>query len=1312
MLMITAAAHRVHVTAADLLTPLWDVLRIVRSLTDGEFTASRRIGPQSVEARWACAIDVLVYSGEHLGRDAWRLPNSRDDLQSYTSDDTELRVCGRPGAFGSRPHRNANPCRLLMPGNMQCPHCGSDTTAPRNICTVCGESIAEPTKAAHLSRERIATRSGVLADITLESPPGRSSADGTPIGPFAVGQNLGRRYHVIKLLGVGGMGAVYQCWDEELGMPIALKVIRPEIVADSEAAEHLERRFKRELTLARKVTHKNVVRIHDLGEIDGIKYITMPYIEGTDLATLMRREGRLSAPRTLALVRQIVAGLVAAHEAGVVHRDLKPANIMVTEEDQAYVMDFGIARIAVDATTMVGVVGTVEYMAPEQASGQSVDQRADVYALGLILHDMLIGRRATVGESSLGELMQRMRQALPSLQTVDPTIPEALDRIVARCTEPDASARYQTSADLAADLARLDADGHAHGDLTAAAPVAIPARTTLQRLRVPIALGAAAVALAVVVFVSGRARWRSTRPVPPSESVSVAIVPFRNASGDTALDTLGSSLAAVLASDLGQSAYLRTIPSDRLRQVLHDLHVSSDSTFDRDTLRRLGEFSNAQTIVWGQWVKIGNQIQILATLQDLRHTGGATTLKAEASSENALLGAVDHLAAEVREHLVTSPAMLQKLTAASFKPSSQSFQALRFYNDGLDFVRQGNHPEAVKRFMAATQGDAAFALAYSKLAQSYAALGYDDQAEQASRTAIDLSDPLPPHEKYLIEANDARIRHDTAKAIAAYENLAQASPDDPTILFDLGSLYEGAGTLTKARDRFARALQRDPKSVDTLLANGRILIKLQKPDAALDYLNSALSLAIQLENEVAHGNVVQALGIAYKRLDKPGEALRYYRESLEIRRNLGEKSAVAASLNEIGQIQAQMGQVADATASYTEALDLRRQIGDRRGIGTVLINLASLYEARGRSDAALDTYKQVLTIARELGDEHLRAECLNNIGVIYASKGEFEEAVTNHEAALAIREKQNAPGELAETVHNLADAWSKTGQYEKALAQYRRALELERSAGNQRGAAIVSYSLGEIFELQGRYRAAVESKEEAVRRFRQLKERSFWMAEILTGYGSALSQAGRTSDATPALDEALQVARNLDNHVLIAQTLNAQGDRLYYLGDRGGARALFDQAVQEASLTSDRRLMLESKINVAKLDVAGPSALSGAALTRLVVLGREADGAGLKHLSVECALFHAEGLVTRREYSAARQELGRVLDRSANLGLRTLQAKAYYLLATTLTSPADASTAHRHYADAARILEDVSRESGADVLKRADLSMVYSESKR
>src|SRR5215204_4624305 len=168
------------------------------------------------------------------------------------------------------------------------------------------------------------------------------SAGGRPAkarGPLEIGQRFGSRYHILRQLGIGGMGAVYQAWDAELGVAVALKVIRPEVMHDPAAAQDIERRFKQELLLARQVTHKNVVRIHDLGEIDGIKYITMSFIQGADLATVLQKDGTLAVPAALRITRQIAAGLLAAHEAGVVHRDLKPANIMI-EGEQSIIMDF------------------------------------------------------------------------------------------------------------------------------------------------------------------------------------------------------------------------------------------------------------------------------------------------------------------------------------------------------------------------------------------------------------------------------------------------------------------------------------------------------------------------------------------------------------------------------------------------------------------------------------------------------------------------------------------------------------------------------------------------------------------------------------------------------------------------------------------------------------------------------------------------------------------------------------------------------------------------------------------------------------
>src|SRR5688572_14574922 len=303
-------------------------------------------------------------------------------------------------------------------------------------------------------------------------------------GPLEVGQSFGPRYHIIRLLGAGGMGAVYQAWDAELGVAVAIKVIRPEVMEDPATAEEVGRRFKRELLLARQVTHKNVVRIHDIGDIDGIKYITMSYVEGTDLATVLKKDGRRSIPELLHIARAVVSGLVAAHSAGVVHRDLKPANIMISKEGEALIMDFGIAHSTGDAgaapkpgagvvpehltrnathhaaTTLGSIVGTVEYMAPEQARGEAIDERVDIYAFGLILYDTLLGRRRiSSGAAAVEELQRRMKAPPPPLQALEPDIPAPLAALVGRCVEPDAAKRFQTSAEVAAELDRLDDKG-------------------------------------------------------------------------------------------------------------------------------------------------------------------------------------------------------------------------------------------------------------------------------------------------------------------------------------------------------------------------------------------------------------------------------------------------------------------------------------------------------------------------------------------------------------------------------------------------------------------------------------------------------------------------------------------------------------------------------------------------------------------------------------------------------------------------------------------------------------------------------------
>src|SRR5262245_61892031 len=355
------------------------------------------------------------------------------------------------------------------------------------FCARCGLELPEGTaRCARCSgRADHAVASAALSSRPNTPPPDAVTFAGAlaatvdrrlEAGPLTPGEAFGSRYHILRLLGIGGMGAVYQAWDSELSVAVAIKVIRPEATADPAAAADVERRFKRELVLARQVTHKNVVRIHDLGEINGIKYITMSFVDGSDLATTLRHAGQLTPSRALHIARGVVAGLAAAHSAGVVHRDLKPANIMIEAGGEAVIMDFGIARstggpvvqpresmttaltaalptstvpfekspvAAPVEVTMVGaVVGTIEYMAPEQARSALVDQRADIYALGLIVYDMLAGRRRAANDASaIEELQARMAHAPPSVRTIARDVPEPFARIIARCIEPDPEAR-------------------------------------------------------------------------------------------------------------------------------------------------------------------------------------------------------------------------------------------------------------------------------------------------------------------------------------------------------------------------------------------------------------------------------------------------------------------------------------------------------------------------------------------------------------------------------------------------------------------------------------------------------------------------------------------------------------------------------------------------------------------------------------------------------------------------------------------------------------------------------------------------------
>jgi tetratricopeptide (TPR) repeat protein len=330
----------------------------------------------------------------------------------------------------------------------------------------------------------------------------------------------------LKLLGMGGMGVVYQALDRDLGVQVALKVLRPPPGNPTASAE-MQQRFKSELLLARKITHRNVIRIHDIGKINGIRFISMPFVEGDDLATVLAK-GPLPFARTLRYARQLASGLMAVHAAGVIHRDIKPANIMIGEHDQALLMDFGIARSsapgALQRTAPGAAVGTAAYMAPEQARGEPTDPRTDIYAFGLILYEMILGAR----EISIADLLGRLKAAPTSPRQINPQVPEALDAIVTRCLQPNPANRFQNAIELASAISALSRGGRTR------APIAAMVGRWLPR----------AAAVALVAALAGLAYWTATHGVVSALTRSI----------------LPESAAAQVAVDVGRIS--RSGPGD------------------------------------------------------------------------------------------------------------------------------------------------------------------------------------------------------------------------------------------------------------------------------------------------------------------------------------------------------------------------------------------------------------------------------------------------------------------------------------------------------------------------------------------------------------------------------------------------------------------------------------------------------------------------------------------------------------------------------------------------------------------------------
>jgi eukaryotic-like serine/threonine-protein kinase len=707
-------------------------------------------------------------------------------------------------------------------------------------------------------------------------------ADRRPVGPLSVGQQFGR-YTIIRLLGIGGMGAVYQAWDETLEVPVALKVILPEAVATESAAEDLERRFKRELLLARQVTHRNVVRIHDLGELEGIKYITMSFVNGVDLATMLASQGRLPVPEALRILRGVVAGLIAAHDAGVVHRDLKPANIMVeSATGEPLIMDFGIARSssapvagesasagsldgghpfstpsALTHATMAGaIVGTVAYMAPEQARGRAVDQRADLYALGLIAYDMLVGRRRLEGSGPVEELQRRLVKAPPAPRSLDPEIPEALDQVVVRCLQPEPDGRFTTARDLAAALAALDEAGNP-----------LPA---LRRLTGRF-FGIAAAAM-VAVAASTYLLARPAPPAPTPAPVSVLVADFVDRTRDPLFK---ETLESALATGMEGASFITSYPRQTAQRLA--AQISPGSGLTAEVARLVSAREGIKVVLAGSIDPTVSGYEVHVRAIDPGVNKELAVASAIARSKDGLLGAIGTVAARLRGALGdTTPESVR--LAAMETVTAGNLAALEAYQRGQDLARNNKPEEALAAYEQAIRLDPGMGRAYAGMGVVYNDLKDEAKTEAAYGQALKHVDRMTEREKYrTLGTYYLLVARNYEKAIENYQMLLKLYPADSAGHGNLGMAYMLTGNPKRAVAEAREVLKIYPKNLkqrfnltlylmysgefDEAISRGSEIVQ-ESPSYAIGYLPIALST-------LSRRDVTGALDV-YRRLEESG----------------------------------------------------------------------------------------------------------------------------------------------------------------------------------------------------------------------------------------------------------------------------------------------------------------------------------------------------------------------------------------------------------------------------------------------------------
>lgn len=935
---------------------------------------------------------------------------------------------------------------------------------------------------------------------------------GTLAADLAKGDELAGRFRIEGLLGIGGMGVVYRAFDLALSIPVAVKVLRSEIAGKPGAFE----RFRQELLLSRQVSSPHVVRIHDIAQHEGRWLISMDLIDGEPLDKRLDSHGPLPVDEALGIARQIALGLSAAHARKVIHRDLKPSNILIGTDGTAYVSDFGIARsLGTRGMTQTGsVVGTPDYLSPEQARAGPLDGRSDLYALGLILYEMLSGQPAFSGGTQSESLTQRMIGPPPSIRTRRPEVPTWVERLLDRLLRSNPAHRIQSADAVVAAI-----------DKRAVARDFRPGRKSAIML-VAVAL------VAAVAFLLSRTVPNPATP-PAHVPDRVLVLPIENATGDA---SLADSLAAIddtMGRQLDANSGVAVIESERLSQAVNQLGMPDASSGELDSSTVLRELP-ARSLMRVRLSKQGEKFLLTASLT--RSSGRTQALRGKASGD---------LLVAAREFTRIATVSVANTTVASNNFWPTSVIALEAYGQGLRLRRQGLMEAANARFTTATTLDPGYALAWLGTSQAAFQAGRTELAGDAATHGLELAGSNPLASELL--ALQALSGGDATQAIAAQQARVASHPDDLGARLRLAHLQGHAGSLAPAIKNLRVLLARDAGDPRAWFLLGKFSIMQGESRAAVDeYLVRALVLYKRARNPFGEAETVNAMGVAYSRLGQTNEAAEQFGKAVELRRALDDRRGVASSLRNLAQLAIVQGRFDLALEQLEEAKTLFTSLGDAEGLSAVENELGLLAEERGDFTAAEAAFRRMLRSREQAGDEYGIAESLNNIGFTQFALGDYDSANAFWQQALAAFTRLDGRDDIIRIQQNLGALELARGRWEESGRLLRASLATAERQQMVEETAVSRFYIAQLDHAQGRLGSALDGLARARTLFAERQDQRGLLDTALSRI-QVLIDANALAEARKEIDAVAIEGSSSEQRAVLA-LLRAQIARR--LGDR------------------------------------------------------------------------------------------------------------------------------------------------------------------